>query len=106
MTGLDLAVDELAEVAVVITDYDPQPVDPRLSLVIKPAQPALDTMGGAVTTMHPASGLIEEIPPAMSRADAEFKVPEYIQRFVPSSGPAPLAGNTIGPDRMLPSTYM
>ena len=36
MTGLDLAVDELVEVAVIITDYDLLPMDAGLSLVIKP----------------------------------------------------------------------
>src|SRR3954468_23274091 len=106
MTGLDLSVDELVEVAVVITDYDLQAVDPGLSIVIKPDQSALDNMGDVVTAMHTDSGLIEEIPHGVSLADAEFRVLEYIQRFVPSSGTAPLAGNTIGTDRMFLSKYM
>ncbi len=106
MTGLDLAVDELVEVAVVITDYDLQPLDPGLSLVIKPDQSALDNMNDIVRTMHTDSGLIEEIPHGISLADAEFKVLEYIQRFVPATGTAPLAGNTIGTDRAFLNKYM
>jgi oligoribonuclease len=106
MTGLDLSVDELVEVAVVITDYDLKPMDPGLSLVIRPDQSALDNMNDVVRTMHTDSGLIEEIPHGMSLADAEFKVLEYIQRFVPATGTAPLAGNTIGTDRMFLSKYM
>ncbi len=106
MTGLDLAVDELVEVAVVITDYELQPVDPGLALVIKPDQSALANMNDVVRTMHTDSGLIEEIPHGMSLADAEFKVLEYIQRFVPAAGTAPLAGNTIGTDRSFLNKYM
>ncbi|MGK2853631.1 MAG: exonuclease domain-containing protein, partial [Microbacteriaceae bacterium] len=34
MTGLDLEVDELVEVAVVITDYELVPVDPGFTIVI------------------------------------------------------------------------
>jgi oligoribonuclease len=106
MTGLDLAVDELVEVAVVITDYELEPVDPGLSIVIRPDQSALDNMGEVVTTMHTSSGLLDEIPHGVSLADAEFKVLEYIQRFVSTSGQAPLAGNTIGTDRAFLNKYM
>jgi oligoribonuclease len=106
MTGLDLAVDELVEVAVVITDYDLHPLDPGLSLVIKPDLSALDNMNDVVRTMHTESGLIEEIPHGISLADAEFKVLEYIQRFVAAAGTAPLAGNTIGTDRAFLNKYM
>ena len=45
MTGLDLEVDELVEIAVVITDYDLNPVDAGLSIVIKPDASALENMG-------------------------------------------------------------
>ena len=62
MTGLDLTVDELVEVAVVITDYDLVPLDPGFTIVIKPDQSALDNMNEFVTNMHTSSGLINEIP--------------------------------------------
>jgi len=106
MTGLDLAVDELVEVAVIITDYDLLPMDAGLSLVIKPDQTALDNMNEVVTNMHTESGLIDEIAGGVSLAEAEFRVLEYIQRFVPNPGQAPLAGNTIGTDRAFLSKYM
>ncbi len=106
MTGLDLATDELVEVAVVITDYDLVPVDPGFAIVIKPDQSALDNMNDFVRDMHTKSGLIEEIPNGVSLADAEFAVNEYILRFVPSPGTAPLAGNTIGTDRAFINKYM
>src|SRR5690606_16219968 len=104
--GLDLEVDELVEVAVVVTDYDLKPLDPGFSIVISPDQSALDNMNEFVRDMHTSSGLLEEIPNGVSLADAEFQVLEYIQRFVPDASTAPLAGNTIGTDRAFLAKYM
>jgi oligoribonuclease len=106
MTGLDLQIDELVEVAVVITDYDLVPVDPGLSIVIKPDQTAWDHMGEFVRGMHTESGLITEIPNGKSLAEAEYEVLEYILKYVPAAQSAPLAGNTIGTDRMFLAKYM
>jgi oligoribonuclease len=106
MTGLDVEVDELVEVAVVITDFDLNILDPGLSIVIKPDQAALDGMSDFVREMHVESGLITEIPNGVSLADAEFAVNEYILKFVPTAGQAPLAGNTIGMDRAFLARYM
>ena len=106
MTGLDLDVDELVEVAVVITDYDLNPVDPGFDVVIKPDKTAWDNMGDFVREMHTSSGLIEEIPGGKSLAEAEYEVLEYILRFVPNAQSAPLAGNTIGTDRMFLAKFM
>jgi oligoribonuclease len=106
MTGLDISVDELVEVAVVITDYDLVPVDAGFSIVIKPDQDALESMGEFVTNMHRESGLLDEIPGGVSLADAEYAVLEYILKFVPAEQKAPLAGNTIGTDRMFLAKYM
>tara|TARA_R110000868_G_scaffold411756_1_gene709003 strand:- start:43471 stop:44094 length:624 start_codon:yes stop_codon:yes gene_type:complete len=106
MTGLDVDVDELVEVAVVITDYDLNLVDPGFTIVIKPDQSALDNMNEFVTNMHRESGLIEEIPNGVTLADAEYQVLEYILKYVPDHQSAPLAGNTIGTDRMFLAKYM
>jgi len=106
MTGLDLNVDELVEVAVVITDYDLKPVDPGFTIVIKPDQSALDTMNDFVRNMHTESGLLDEIPGGVSLADAEYAVLEYILAHVPAEQSAPLAGNTIGTDRAFLNKYM
>ncbi|WP_395639351.1 oligoribonuclease [Pseudolysinimonas sp.] len=106
MTGLDLSVDELVEVAVVITDYDLKPVDPGFRIVIKADDSALEQMNEVVRTMHTTSGLLDEIPGGVTLADAEYQVNEYILRFVPDAGTAPLAGNTIGTDRAFLAKYM
>lgn len=106
MTGLDIEVDELVEVAVVVTDFDLVPVHPGFDIVIKPDRSALDGMNSFVRTMHTTSGLLEEIPNGVSLADAEYQVLEYILQHVPDEGAAPLAGNTIGTDRAFLAKYM
>lgn len=106
MTGLDLSVDELVEIAIVVTDFELRVLDPGFQIVIKPDDSALDHMSEFVRNMHTSSGLYEEIPNGVSLADAEFQALEYIQRFVPVEGKAPLAGNTIGTDRMFLAKYM
>ncbi|MET4781430.1 oligoribonuclease [Glaciihabitans sp. UYNi722] len=106
MTGLDVDVDELVEVAVVITDFDLNLIDPGFDIVIKPDQAALENMNDFVTEMHTKSGLLELIPDGVSLADAEFAVHEYILKFVPAEQHAPLAGNTIGTDRTFLAKYM
>ncbi|MFN3948236.1 oligoribonuclease [Microbacterium sp.] len=106
MTGLDLAVDELVEIAVVVTDFELNVLDPGFQIVIKPDDSALANMGDFVTEMHRSSGLLDEIPNGVSLADAEFQALEYIQRFAPVEGKAPLAGNTIGTDRMFLAKFM
>ncbi len=99
MTGLDLERDELIEVAVVVTDYDLNAVDPGFQVVIRPSETALEGMVEFVRDMHTSSGLLADLPSGFALADAERLVLEYIQRFVPTAGSAPLAGNTIGTDR-------
>ena len=106
MTGLDLAIDELVEVAVVITDYELTLLDPGFNIVIKADKSALDNMGDFVTAMHTESGLIDEIPKGVTLAEAEYEVLEYILKFVPDAQTAPLAGNTIGTDRSFLAKYM
>jgi oligoribonuclease len=93
-------------VAVVITDYDLKPLDDGFTVVINPDKTALDNMGEFVTNMHRDSGLLDEIPHGKTLAEAEYEVLEYILRFVPDANTAPLAGNTIGTDRMFLAKYM
>jgi oligoribonuclease len=106
MTGLDLEVDELVEIAVVITDYDLNPVDAGIEIVIKPDASALEAMSDFVRAMHTESGLIDQIPDGVSVAEAEYEVLEYVLKHVPDEQRAPLAGNSIGTDRAFISRYM
>lgn len=106
MTGLDLEVDELIEVAVVITDYELEPVHPGFSVVIRPDASALEQMSDFVRKMHVDSGLLDELEHGVSLADAEYRVLEYILQHAPGEQQSPLAGNTIGTDRAFLARYM
>jgi oligoribonuclease len=106
MTGLDPTVDELVEVAVVVTDFELRVLDPGLQVVIKPSAAALEQMNDFVRQMHATSGLDVELEHGVSLAEAELLVLEYVQRFVPLERTAPVGGNTIGTDRMFLARYM
>jgi oligoribonuclease len=106
MTGLEVTVDEICEIGVVVTDGELNLQDPGLQLVIKPSDAALSNMGDFVTQMHTDSGLIEEIPQGITMAEAETKVLEYIKQWVTEERTAPLAGNSIGTDRMFLNRQM
>ena len=106
MTGLDLKVDEICEIALVVTDGELNELDEGLQLVIKPSDKALANMGEFVTNMHTESGLITEIPNGISMAEAESAVMAYLKQWVSVERTAPLAGNSIGTDRMFLNRQM
>ena len=106
MTGLNLDVDELVEVAVIITDSELNAVHEGFDIVINPSQAALDNMGEFVTSMHTTSGLIEEIPKGVSLEEAEKQVLAYINEHVPEGQKPPMCGNSIGTDRSFIVRYM
>ena len=106
MTGLDPQLDCLVEVAVVITNDQLEVIDSGLEVVIKPRPDSLAQMNDFVRQMHTSSGLIDEFETGLELADAEQLILEYIKKFVPEARTAPLAGNTIGTDRMFLNRYM
>ncbi len=99
MTGLDLHADALIEVAVIVTDYDLQPLDKGIDILITPPPAALEQMNDFVRTMHTNSGLLDELKDGVSIEEATAQVMEYVRRFVPEQGKAQLAGNSIGTDK-------
>ena len=100
MTGLDLAVDALIEVAVLVTDGELNVLGDGVDVLIKPTDAALDAMGDFVREMHTKSGLLDALGGGTTMADAEAQVLAYVREHVPAVRKAPLAGNTIGTDRM------
>jgi oligoribonuclease len=100
MTGLDIGADALVEVAALVTDFELNVLGDGVEVVVKPPQSALDQMGEVVRTMHEASGLITELSDGMSLGEAQERVLDYVRAHVPEAGRAPLAGNTVGTDRM------
>ncbi|WP_319020895.1 oligoribonuclease [Brevibacterium sp. FME37] len=106
MTGLDEVRDELIEVAAVITDFDLNPLDEGIDIVIKPSAAALENMNDFVTQMHTSSGLITELDAGTTVADAQARVLEYIKQHVPEAGKAPLGGNSVGTDKVFLTKQM
>jgi oligoribonuclease len=107
MTGLDVEKDSLVEIAVLVTDSDLNILDEAgLSVVIKPRPESLSQMGDYVTQMHKESGLLPLLADGLEIADAEQKILDYVKGFASEVRTAPLAGNSIGTDRMFLNRYM
>lgn len=100
MTGLDLANDALIEVAALVTDSELNVQGEGVDVLIKPSDEALAQMGDFVREMHTKSGLLDELAGGTTMEEAQKLVLDYVQTFVPTARKAPLAGNTIGTDRM------
>ncbi len=71
-----------------------------VDLIVKPPAEALDQMDDFVRNMHTNSGLLTELDAGLTLRDAEEQVLDYIRQHVKEPRKAPLAGNTIGTDRM------
>lgn len=106
MTGLSPDTDCLVEVAVVITNSDLEVLDAGLDIVIKPRPDSWANMNDFVRNMHTESGLVDEVENGLDLEAAEQIILDYIKQFVPNAKEAPLAGNSIGTDRMFINKYM
>ena len=106
MTGLNPEIDCLVEVAVVITNSELEILDAGLDLVIKPRAESWLQMNDFVRQMHTQSGLVDDIENGIELEEAEQLILDYIKKFVPNEKEAPLAGNSIGTDRMFLNRYM
>jgi len=99
MTGLDLELDALVEIACLVTDDELTVLGEGVDVVIRPPDEALTQMTDFVREMHTTSGLIDELAAGISLADAEQQVLDYVRTVVPDSRRAPMAGNSIATDR-------
>ncbi|MFC7493926.1 MULTISPECIES: oligoribonuclease [unclassified Nocardioides] len=99
MTGLDLRVDALIEVAVLVTDFDLNVLGQGVDIVVKPPAEAVDQMGDFVRDMHEKSGLLRELDLGVSLDEAEERALAYIKEYCPEGSRPPLAGNTVATDR-------
>jgi oligoribonuclease len=100
MTGLDLAKDQLVEIAVIVTEADLTELDAGISIIIRPDDLSiLEGMDPVVVDMHTSSGLLDVIPDGVSLAEAEQQVLAYVRQHVPDARKAPLAGSSVYVDR-------
>lgn len=106
MTGLDLDNDVLVEIAAIVTNSELKVLGDGINVVIKPEQSALDQMGDFVREMHTTSGLFEVLDSGVPVAEAEQQVLQYLRKWVPDAGKAPLAGNSVGTDKAFLDRHM
>ena len=106
MTGLELGADALIEVAALVTDFELNVLGDGIDIVIKPGAAALEQMNDVVRTMHTKSGLLDELDGGVNLATAEKAVLDYVREHVAEPNKAPLAGNTVGTDRLFLSRDM
>jgi oligoribonuclease len=106
MTGLDEVKDELIEVAAIVTDFELNPLDDGIDIVIRPSDEARTNMNEFVTNMHKTSGLITELDDGTTVAEAQTQVLEYVKKHVPEAGKAPLGGNSVGTDKVFLTKQM
>lgn len=99
MTGLNPDQDVLIEVAALVTDADLNVLGEGVSVVVKPEPQALASMSKFVRDMHVSSGLLAELDDGLDLQSAEQKILEYVKTWVPESGVAPLAGNSVHADK-------
>jgi oligoribonuclease len=107
MTGLDPESEVLVEIAVIVTDGQLERIEEGPDIVISAPQDKLDAMVDVVAEMHASSGLTEEIAQStVTVRQAEEAVLEFVRRWVPEPGTAPLAGNSVHADRAFLRRYM
>lgn len=107
MTGLDPARHVIVEIAAMITDGALEHVVEGPDLVLAADEAALALMEPVVVEMHTASGLLDEVRRSrLTVAQAEAQVLDFVRRFVPEQGVAPLAGNSIHADRGFLARHM
>ena len=106
MTGLDPDKDELVEVAIIVTDYELNAVHPGWSAVIAPSAEALSGMGDFVRAMHTESGLLDDLAGGLPLATAQELAMGYLREHAPTPQASPLAGNSVGTDRVFLQKYM
>jgi oligoribonuclease len=100
MTGLKLESDALIEVAALVTDFELNVLGEGVDVIIEPPAESLDQMDPFVRDMHTASGLLAELDSGVTLGEAEQRVLDHIKEHCPDGSRPPLAGNTIGTDRM------
>jgi oligoribonuclease len=93
-------------VAAIVTDFELNPLDDGIDIVIKPSAAARANMNEFVTNMHTTSGLITELDAGTTVAEAQTRVLEYVKKHVPEAGKAPLGGNSVGTDKVFLNKQM
>ncbi|KAG8654945.1 oligoribonuclease isoform X1 [Manihot esculenta] len=106
MTGLNIEVDRILEIACIITDGNLTKSVEGPDLVIHQSKECLEKMGEWCQSHHAASGLTEKVlESSVSEEEAEKQVMEFVRRHVGTYSPL-LAGNSVYVDFLFLKKYM
>ncbi|CAI9770710.1 unnamed protein product [Fraxinus pennsylvanica] len=106
MTGLNIEVDRILEIACIITDGNLTKLIEGPDLVIHQSKECLDKMGEWCQQHHGESGLTEKVlQSTISEQEAEKQVVEFVKRHVGTYTPL-LAGNSVYVDLLYLKKYM
>ncbi|TMX01224.1 hypothetical protein EJD97_024883 [Solanum chilense] len=106
MTGLDIEVDKMLEIACVVTNGNLTKSIEGPDLVIHQAKLCLDNMGTWCQEHHAASGLTEKVlKSTVTEEEAEKLVTEFVKRNIGTYTPL-LAGNSVYVDFQFLKKYM
>ena len=99
MTGLDIEVESIIEIATIVTDAELNIIAEGPNLAIKVSEELLENMDEWNTTHHNSSGLVERIhSEGVSLGEAIRQTCEFLKENI-ELGAAPLCGNSIHNDR-------
>lgn len=105
MTGLEVEIERVIEVAAIVTDLDFNVVDTYHAVVNQP-QAFIDNMDEWNTTTHSESGLIDKIPTGLKPDVVENELSALIEKHWPHKNDRPiLCGNSIFQDRKFIDLY-
>lgn len=106
MTGLNVEVDRILEIACIVTDGRLTKSVEGPDLVISQPKECLDNMGEWCREHHGASGLTKRVlQSTITERDAEKQVIEFIEKHI-GSDTALLAGNSVYMDLLFLKKYM
>ena len=106
MTGLVPEIDNIIEIATVVTDADLNVLAEGPSIAIHQNNKHLDSMDEWNTRQHTKSGLVQRVKESsISVNEAEKETLEFLMKYV-DSGASPMCGNSICQDRRFLYNYM
>lgn len=106
MTGLDIAKDQIIEMACIITDSELNVLAEGPNLIIHQSGELLDGMSVWCKEHHGQSGLTQAVRDSkISLQQAEYEFLSFIRQHVPP-GLCPLAGNSVHADKKFLDKYM
>lgn len=106
MTGLDIEMEYILEIATIITDSELNILEEGPCLAIHQSDEVLNRMDEWNKKHHTASGLAQRSRESnITVAEAERQTLEFIKKYCPVKT-SPLCGNSVGQDRKFLEKYM